>query len=62
MGTPLNPSNVLNRHIWPACDRLGIPRFSFHALRRGVTTEQVGVGTDGITMQGWLGRKERPPR
>ncbi|MGH9535715.1 MAG: tyrosine-type recombinase/integrase [Terriglobales bacterium] len=57
-GSPLNPANVLNRHLKPACDRLGIPRFGFHALRRGVTTEQVASGTDVITMQGWLGHKD----
>lgn len=57
-GTPLSPSNILNRHLWPACDRVGVRRFSFHALRRGLTTEQVGQGTDVITMQHWLGHKD----
>lgn len=57
-GSPLQPNNVLNRHLKPACDRLGIPRLGFHALRWGVTTEQAASGTDVITMQGWLGHKD----
>lgn len=57
-GRPINPSNVLNRHLWPACQRLGVPRCSFHAFRRGVTTAQVLAGTDPKTMQAWLGHKD----
>lgn len=29
-GTPLNPNNVLNRILHPACERAGIPRVSWH--------------------------------
>ncbi len=58
VGTPLSPPNVLNRQIYPACDRLGIPRFGFHAVRRGLTTEQVAEGTDVVTLQRWLGHKD----
>ncbi|MGH9770231.1 MAG: tyrosine-type recombinase/integrase [Candidatus Acidiferrales bacterium] len=54
----INPSNVLNRHLWPACDRLGVLRCGFHAFRRGIATAQVLAGTDPKTMQTWLGHKD----
>jgi integrase len=57
-GRTINPSNVLNRHLWPACDRLGVPRCSFHSFRRGIATAQVLAGTDPKTMQAWLGHKD----
>ncbi len=57
-GRTINPNNVLNRHLWPACDRLGVPRCSFHAFRRGIATAQVLAGTDPKTMQAWLGHKD----
>lgn len=32
-GTPLNPNNVRNRVLHPACKRAGIPRVSWHNFR-----------------------------
>ena len=37
-GTPLNPNNVLNRALHPACERAGIPRVSWHNFRYTYST------------------------
>jgi len=33
-----NPSNILHRVVYPACDRLGLPRVNFLTLRRTFST------------------------
>jgi integrase len=44
-GNPLSDGNLLKRAIYPACDRLGMPRLSWHALRHlhGTLLSQLGV-------------------
>jgi integrase len=37
-GTPLNPNNVLNRVLHPACKAAGIPRVSWHNFRYTFST------------------------
>jgi len=32
-GTPLNPKNLYNRQLAPACDAIGRPRVSWHSFR-----------------------------
>jgi integrase len=54
-GTPLNNRNVLYRHIWPVCDRLGIPRFRWHALRHTFSTYQGNEGVPTPVLQSLLG-------
>ncbi len=34
MGTAIAPGNVLRRHVFPACDRLGLPRATWLTFRR----------------------------
>jgi integrase len=53
--TPLNNRNVLYRHIWPACDRLEIPRFRWHALRHTFSTYQGNEGVPMPVLQSLLG-------
>lgn len=31
--TPLNPKNLYNRELAPACDQIGLPRISWHSFR-----------------------------
>ncbi len=33
-GKPLDPKNLARRQLYPALDRLGLPRFSWHRLRK----------------------------
>jgi integrase len=44
-GNPLGDGNLLKRAIYPTCDRLGMPRVSWHALRHlhGSLLSQLGV-------------------
>ena len=44
-GSPLGNGNLLRRFIYPTCDRLKIPRVSWHALRHlhGTLLSQLGV-------------------
>jgi integrase len=37
-GTPLNPNNVLNRVLHPACKAAGIPQVSWHNFRYTYST------------------------
>ena len=37
-GTPLAPNNVLRRHIFPACEALGLPRATWLTFRRTYST------------------------
>jgi hypothetical protein len=37
-GKPDRPENLLHRHVFPACDELGIPRATFLTLRRTFST------------------------
>jgi hypothetical protein len=33
-GKPISPNNVLRRHVFPACDALGLKRVTWLTLRR----------------------------
>ena len=52
MGTPLAPNNVLRRHVYPACKRLGLPRASWLTFRRTFSTWSHQQGVSGkVTAQ-----------
>ncbi len=58
LGKPVNPNNVRNRVIVPACKKLGIPPVSFHAFRRGTATALIAGGADPKLVQSWLGHSD----
>ena len=51
-GTPLAPNNVLRRHVYPVCKRLGLPRASWLTFRRTYSTWSHQQGVPGkVTAQ-----------
>lgn len=56
-GTPLRSENVRRTH-YRICDRAGIRRISFHALRHTFATRMIEKNTDIKTVQKWLGHSK----
>ena len=54
-GTPLSPKNLYNRVLAPTCDRMGIPRVSWHSFRHINATLLGEVGESVKTAQAILG-------
>jgi integrase len=54
-GIPLRDRNLLRRHLWPACARLRIPRFSWHSLRHTFSTFNGNAGVAVPILQSLLG-------
>jgi integrase len=54
-GTPLNPNNVLNRVVHPACKEAGIPRVSWHNFRYTYSTWANPTGESIKALQSQLG-------
>jgi len=54
-GTPLRDRNLLRRHVWPACGRLSLPRFSWHSLRHTFSTYNGNSGVALPVLQALLG-------
>ena len=54
-GTALNPNNVLNRAIHPACKAAGIPRVSWHNFRYTYSTWANPTGESIKALQSQLG-------
>jgi integrase len=54
-GTPHDDRNLLRREIEPACKRLEIPRFSWHALRHTFSTYSGNNGMAMPVLQSLLG-------
>jgi len=54
-GTPLRDRNLMRRHVWPACSRLGIPRFGWHSLRHTFSTYNGNAGVAVPVLQSLLG-------
>ncbi len=54
-GTPLNPKNLYNRELAPACDRIKLPRVSWHSFRHTHATLLGDVGGSLKTAQALLG-------
>ena len=57
-GTPLSPKNLYNRALAPACDKLGLPRVSWHSFRHGNATLLGEVGESVKTAQAILGHSD----
>ena len=54
-GTIFDDRNLIRREVEPVCLRLGIPRFSWHALRHTFTTTGENHGVPVSVMQLLLG-------
>lgn len=57
-GTPLNPKNLYNRELAPACDQIGLPRVSWHSFRHTHATLLGDVGGSLKTAQALLGHSD----
>ena len=57
-GTPLNPKNLYNRELAPACDELGLPRISWHSFRHTHATLLHESGESLKTAQSLLGHSD----
>lgn len=57
-GTPLNPKNLYNRVLAPACDLMGQPRVSWHSFRHTHATQLAEVGESIKTAQALLGHSD----
>ena len=57
-GTPLSPKNLYNRALAPVCDKLNLPRVSWHSFRHGNATLLGEVGESVKTAQAILGHSD----
>ena len=57
-GTPLNAKNLYNRELAPACDRIELPRISWHSFRHTHATLLGDVGGSLKTAQALLGHSD----
>jgi len=57
-GTPLNPKNLYNRVLAPACDQIRQPRVSWHSFRHTNATLLADVGESLKTAQALLGQSD----
>jgi integrase len=57
-GTAIRPDNVLKRFIYPACDRLKMPRAGWHTFRRTHATLLNENGENPKTTQAILGHSD----
>jgi len=57
-GTVLNPENVRNRVLYPACDRAGIPRVGWHSFRYTYATWANPTGESIKALQSQLGHTD----
>ncbi len=57
-GTPLSPKNLYNRVLAPACDRIKLPRVSWHSSRHTHATLLTEVGESIKTAQSLLGHSD----
>ena len=58
VGTSLNPNNVLNRAIHPACKRAGLRPISWHVFRYTYTTWADATGESIKAVQAQLGHND----
>ncbi len=58
IGTPLSPKNLYNRALAPTCDKLALPRVSWHSFRHGNATLLAEVGGSIKTAQTILGHSD----
>ena len=57
-GTPLSPKNLYNRALAPTCDKMGLPRVSWHSFRHASGTLMGEVGESLKTAQAILGHSD----
>jgi integrase len=57
-GVPLNPKNLYNRQLAPACDRIKLPRISWHSFRHTHATLLHETGESLKTAQALLGHSD----
>jgi integrase len=57
-GTPLNDKNLYNRELAPTCDRIGLPRISWHSFRHTHATLLHANGASLKTAQDLLGHED----
>jgi integrase len=57
-GTPLSDKNLYNRELAPACDRIGLPRVSWHSFRHTHQTLLHDSGASLKTSQELLGHSD----
>ncbi len=57
-GTPLNPENIRNRVLAPACERAGVPRIGWHNLRYTYATWADPSGESVKALQAQLGHTD----
>lgn len=58
VGLPPNPQNILEDEVYPACDRLKIPRASWHTFRHTYATLLGDLGESIKTTQALLGHSD----
>ena len=57
-GKPLDPGNLARRQLHPVLDRLGLPRFSWHRLRKLHSTYLGDLSVSPRIMQAQLGHAD----
>lgn len=57
-GQPLNPQRILDEVVYPACDRLGLPRVGWHVFRHTHATLLGDLGESIKTTQALLGHSD----
>ena len=57
-GSPLSTKNLYNRVLAPTCDRIGLPRISWHSFRHSNATLLGEVGESVKTAQSLLGHSD----
>ncbi|BDG62318.1 site-specific integrase [Caldinitratiruptor microaerophilus] len=58
IGTPLNPSNVRNRHLPEILAKAGLPKIRFHDLRHTFVTNMIDAGVDLKTVSELAGHSQ----
>ena len=54
-GKPISPNNVLRRHVFPACDALGLKRVTWLTLRRTYSSWAHEKGVPGKVLAQLMG-------
>ena len=55
LGTSISPNNVLRRHVFPACTRLGLPRTTWLTFRRTYSSWSHDRGVPGKVVAQLMG-------
>jgi integrase len=54
-GTPLDPDNLADRVLAPACEEAGVEWAGFHTFRHTVASRLFEEGRNTVQVQCWLG-------